>query len=245
MDLLEPKREPIFGVIDLETAPDVSLPLELWPQFDPSTVKHGNTKDVLKRKAKEEQARQEFEAGKIKAMSLDPDMAMIVYLSAWDFFEASEPLCRLSFPVPVLNHVEAMLEEEYALVHAAWTWMDHHYERRIPIVTKNGLHFDIPVLIKRAMMLDIPVNPETVASLTNKYKTHHIDLQFILSHQNQHKWKSLDWYAKRYGLGSTTGNGSEVYDQWMSGNYDLIKRHCEADAYLTGKIYERLRHWIH
>ena len=67
-----------YAVFDIETIPCQSLPEGVKPEFDPDTVKLGNVKDQAKIDEKREKAKQEFEEGLIKKMSLDPDLCEVV-----------------------------------------------------------------------------------------------------------------------------------------------------------------------
>ena len=66
-----------FYSFDIETIPNPAIPEDCIPQFDPETVKHGNTKDPEKRKAKEDEERAKFQENLIKTMSLDPALSVV------------------------------------------------------------------------------------------------------------------------------------------------------------------------
>lgn len=217
-----------FAVFDIETIPGQSLPQDLIPQFDPDSVKVGNIKDQVKIDEKIETAQKEFEEGLSKKMSLDPDLCEVVC-----FVCQNEKV--FSFPPP---HDEQFITN-------AWWLIERAYHDHIPLVSYNGIGFDLPVLLHSAMKLDIPVSPQMYSDLTKKYDNrYHYDLMQILAGWDKTKWKSLDFYLKLFGIGEKSGDGSQVYDMWKVGEYDKVKAYCEQDVAMTAKLFERLEPWI-
>lgn len=212
-------------VFDVETIPSQTLPDNLRPQFDPDSVKLGNIKDETKKAERIDEASKQFEAELDKKMSLDPDLCEIVEIG---FYNSELDEC-----VPV-NSVDDVWE----LIYQAY--IDH-----VPLVSFNGINFDLPVLWHNAMKVNIGVSPQMYADLTKKYTNHyHYDLMQILAGWDRTKWKSLDFYLKLFNIGEKIGEGSQVYDLWKAGEHIKIKDYCEHDVLMTAKLFKRLEPWI-
>jgi predicted PolB exonuclease-like 3'-5' exonuclease len=215
---------------DIETIPRQDLPDDLKPQFDPESVKIGNIKDQAKIDEKIEAARKEFEEGLVKKMSLDPDLCEVVIVSFYDG-ERIESV--------------GLKNDEYDTVYEAWARIIPAYQNRIPLISYNGIGFDLPVLLHAAMRLDVPVDPYMYSFLTPRYDSvYHYDLMQILAGWDRTRWKSLDFYIKLFSLGSKTGDGSQVYGLWQAKEYDKIREYCEHDVTLTAALFERIEPWL-
>ena len=224
-----------FCVIDCETIPNnATLPEGVKPTFNPDDVKLGNLKDAAKIKEKIDYAQMDFVAGLDKKMSLDPDLCEVVCFVAIDNIPNDFIYCcpDISF---------------HNLIYAAWELIKEAYLDHIPLVSFNGLGFDLPVLWHQAMKLNIPVSAQMYYDLTKRYDNkYHYDLMEILATWDftKKKTKSLAFYLRLFGLGEKTGEGSEIYTWWKSGDYDKIRIHCEADVELTAKLFEKLAPYI-
>ena len=217
----------LFCVIDVETIPSQTLPQELKPEFDRDTVKIGNLKDVAKIDEKLNAAKQEFDEGLDKKMSLDPD------------------LCEVVCFVAQQDNILVGHAGKDTIISNAWSTISANYLDHIPLVSYNGIGFDLPILWHNAMRLNIPVSAQMYEDLTKRYYNHyHYDLLQILSGWDRSKYKSLDFYLKLFGIGKKYGEGSEIYAWWKSGKYEKIKEHCEQDVKMTAKLFERLTNWI-
>lgn len=221
-----------FCVIDIETIPNTqSLPEGLRPTFDPDEVKTGNIKDEIKKQGKILLAKQEFDEALDKKMSLDPDLCKVV------FFVGHDDIGQISYSQTT----------SFALIAGGWDFIKRNYLNHIPLVTFNGIGFDLPVLWHQAMILGIPVSAQMYSDLTKRYDNHyHYDLCDLLAtwDYGKKKTKSLEFYLKLFGLGEKSGDGSEIYGWYKARQYDKIKEHCENDVRLTAKLFERLFNWI-
>jgi len=216
----------LFCVIDCETIPCQTLPQELKPEFDRDTVKIGSLKDVAKIDEKINAAKQEFDEGLDKKMSLDPDLCEVVC------FAATPPIHWFGYP-------------DEQIVKEAWLFIERTYLDHTPLISYNGIGFDLPVLWHNAMRLNIPVSAQMYSDLTKKYDNHyHYDLMQILSGWDRTRWKPLDFYLKLFDIGEKSGEGSEIYGWWQAGEYDKIIEHCKQDVMMTAKLFERLTNWI-
>ena len=216
-----------FCVIDCETIPNTTtLPEGVRPEFDRDSVKLGNTKDPVKVGEKISDAQGAFEKALDKKMSVDPDLCQVV--------------CFVG-----------MIDDRYDIgvdtvsVKLGWDYIKTMSLDHIPLVSFNGIAFDLPVLLHQAMRLNIPVSPQMYADLTKRYDNrYHYDLMQILAGWDRTKWKPLTFYLKLFDIGAQVGKGSDVYDWWKAGEYDKIKEHCEADCRLTAQLFDRVKNWI-
>ena len=219
-----------FCVYDIETIPSLSLPDGVKPEFSRDNVKLGNTLDPVKVKEKVAKAKAEFDAALDKKMSLDPDLCEVVCFGLYD---------------SPTNNTAIRMSPKHIVAASAWTFIKEAYLKHIPLVSFNGIAFDLPVLWHQAMKLSIPVSPQMYYDLTKRYDNrYHYDLMEILAGWDRSKWKSLDFYLKLFGIGEKIGDGSEIYGWWQAGLYENIREHCEQDVKLTAKLFEKLQNYI-
>lgn len=217
-----------FVCFDTETIPCQSLPDGVKPEFDRESIKLGNIKDPLKALEKVSAARDDFEAALDKKMSLDPDLCEVV--------------CFVGTDAVAINYQDG---DYKALLDVAWACIAKAYLDHIPLVSYNGIGFDLPVLLHQAMRLNIPISPQMYSDLTKKYDNrYHYDLMQILAGWDKSKWKPLAFYLKLFGIGTQVGEGSDVYNWWEAGDYDKIREHCENDVKLTAQLFDRVKDWI-
>ncbi len=223
-----------YLTLDIETIPHQNLPEGCTPQFDPNTVKYGNTKDEGKRAAKYTQAKQAFDGKINKRMSLDPALCQVCTFVGMTFNAE-----RVSLQMDG----EA---DDYEIVVEAWESIRDAYMSRTPIVTFNGIEFDLPILRFRAMALDIPVDPVMFEKLTYRYAfPHHYDLMARLNRYKVEAGKNLDFYLRLFEIGSKGDfDASMVYEAWQNGEYEKIQRYCEEDVRKTAELFERVEPWI-
>ena len=211
-----------FAVIDIETIPNQSLSEDMKSDFA-KTVKAGNLGA--------EKAQEKID----KKMSLDPDLCEIIAFVGYR--DVSQDI-----PSDIAIHPEC---SKRGIVNLAWNVISECYLDHIPLVSYNGIAFDLPVLWHQAMRLNIPVSPQMYSDLTKKYENRfHYDLMQLLANWDKSKWKSLDFYLKLFNIGTKSGDGSDIYTWWKSGDYDKIRLHCEEDVKLTAKLFERLQDYI-
>jgi len=226
-----------FCCADIETVPNPDLPKECIPQFDPDSVKLGNLKDKDKIEAKIEEARQEFDRGLVKKMSLDPDLCRVVCVGYADRTGASTYMAETARD----KH------RQYTVIEYAISYINSHYLAHHPLITFNGISFDLPVLWHSAIRLGIPVDPQMYKDLTKKHDNrYHYDLFPILCDWDRQRYKGrgLEFWARLYGIGEKMGDGSEIYGWWQAKEYEKIRQHCEADVNVTVKLWERIEPYV-
>ena len=106
-----------------------------------------------------------------------------------------------------------------------------------PLVTFNGLGFDLPVLMARARLLGVSFPTLDIS----RFRSPHPDLMKILTFDGAIPSRSLKWYARRFGLDvSDAFVGKEIAQLYEDGNWDAIAAHCYSDVDLTRQLAERL-----
>jgi uncharacterized protein YprB with RNaseH-like and TPR domain len=227
-----------FLVIDIETIPCQTLPEGCIPTFDEASVATGNLKDPFKIREKIDEAHNKFNADIDKKLSVDPDYCQVCCFGYGDandqtVFIASENL------------------GEFELISEAWEIIASHYNKKIPIVSFNGISFDLPILLRRAMLLDISVPPGMVQKLISRFEYgNHFDLMQLLACRNPFSGKleakSLSFYLNLFGLGYKTNgmDGSQVYPAFKEGRYSDIMNYCKDDVRLTAALFKRVAPWI-
>lgn len=225
--------------LDVETVPNQALPAECVPKFDESQVKTGNLKDPLKIREKIEEERARFDAEINKAMSTDPDLCQVVCVVAYESANLEQHVWYAS-----------SLDEETALLIDVWDRIRACYNDGVPLVTFNGMSFDVPVLLRRAMIEDIVVAPGMARQLLARQENnhHHYDLMQLLACRGPFgtRYRGLDYYLQRFGIGAklTGWDGSRVYPAWIEGRHAEIIEYCGQDVRQTAKLYERVAPWL-
>lgn len=212
------------------------------PPFDESFVKYGNLKDPDKRQAKLAEFQKSWEEGPqanpdlAKMMSTDPTMCKVCCVSMFSRKGEKKEMKSLILREP---------DDEYAITWEFWDDVKTKYLNKIPLVSYNGIGFDMSVLRFRAMALDVPVDPFMYEDLTRKYHPNgHHDLMQILAAWDISRVKTLDYYLKRFNLGQKTGTGGQVYELYREGKLDAIGKYCEKDVEMTAALFERLQAWL-
>ena len=222
-----------IAAFDIETCPHQNLPAGVTPEFDPDSVKHGNTKDEDKRQAKEAQARAIFKHGLDKTMSLHPDLCEVI------------TFCGVRYDTTIGVISQVVTSGEPTTIENGWQWIKEAYKSFTPLVSFNGVNFDLPVMLHRAIDLKAPVSGRMFKDLTKRYNPQgHYDLMQILSGWDRQRYESLDFYLKRYGIGGKTGDGSQVYGMWKKGQIKEIEEYCIGDVLKTAQLFARLELWI-
>lgn len=230
--------------LDIETIPCQSLPTDCLPQFDPAEVKVGNLKDPIKIEDKINEERKKFTEGLSKQMSLDPAYAQLCTFVGIEYdTETSKVLNDKT-----LQLIEADGHDDLELVGEAWTLIQRAYYERTPIVTFNGLYFDLPVLFFRAIRQDFPLDrPMIHRIMGQKYRDNsfHYDLMQILAGWDRNRWHSFDFYSRLFKFGDKEEfDGSMVYTAYQAKEYDKIKEYCHKEVLIMCELFTRLEPWI-
>lgn len=107
----------------------------------------------------------------------------------------------------------------------------------LPLVTFNGRAFDLPVLMVRSRLLGVRYPVLNI----DRFRSPHPDLLRILTFDGVLDYRSLTWFAKRFGLPTDDAfSGREIAQLHEDGNWDAIRMHCESDVMLTRMLAERM-----
>lgn len=229
---------------DIETIPNYELPEECLPVFDPSEVKLGNLKDEIKIAAKIAEERESFAAGLVKKMSVSASLCRVcTFVGILYETQAKTVLDKYSIQLGIGN------TSDYDVVFEGWTAIKSACSNRTPLVTFNGIGFDLPVMKTQAIRLDVSiVNTATYKELTGKWGPTklHYDLCKCLSDFDLSKMEKLNFWLRYYGIGQKTDgmDGSKVYEAYQAGGYEKIQKYCEDDVLGTCKLFARVEPWI-
>jgi predicted PolB exonuclease-like 3'-5' exonuclease len=241
----------MIAAFDVETIPSQNLSPEAAPQFSLEDVKYGNAKKPDARRRAEIESEQKWKEGLDKRMALDGDLCNVVTFCGMKFDTELGDIKSKT-----VMQMKDDPEDELEIVHEAWDFIRGNYMGEIPLVSFNGIGFDLEsILIRRAMILDIPLghNPRRmIKDLTyRKDNETHYDLQIELVGYYPEAGKSLDFYTKLFGLGVKGAPGysgefgaKDVYPAWQAAHYDKIAAYCEQDVLLTALLFQRVEHWV-
>lgn len=205
-------------IFDVESVADPAAARFLEPLEPPANYRKPEAIDAWLDKAKADQ---------LATAALDPDLCRIVAFG------------RLLMPEEGELFVDTASTEgqEYDLLVAFWSHWRH--ELTTQRIGYNCLGFDLPVLIRRSQLLGVR-HPHI--SL-NKYKSVDCtDLMNVLSFEGARKYRSLHFYAKRFGLDlpADEGSGKDVAAWAAAGEWEKIRTHCAADVSLTWALAQRI-----
>ena len=234
-------------VVDIETIPD--LKDEVYVNYKSSALmRKGLSKAETIESHKKEVIRDKF--------ALSPLTGKLIcggFLSDMQLPEAplTEHTVLNKAGEDTLLYYDAILSDnELGLLVDTLHTIQRYLDNGHRIVTYNGNDFDIPFIVRRAIFnnLECPANFPTLDNLTNKYRPqYHLDLKMVLnpSYAEQQRSGKLSEWA--YLLGATSdlgGNGGEVYEQYLTKDFDGIKNHCIADIVKTYFIYQAIKSWV-
>lgn len=205
-------------VVDVET---IAIP-DVETYIEPATAP-ANYKDPEKIKAYELEARNK----QVERAALDIDLAQIVGIGIWtDGLDA--PRVELVGDLGVPSEKD-LLERFWASVRS----------EGMPLVTYNGLGYDVPLLMRRSLYLGIPCPQIQVDRFKHPQV---IDLMQILSYDGKLPNKSLSFYANRFGLKTPEPDmgGQDIAAAWLTGDKEAVRRKCALDVEMTTKLGFRI-----
>jgi len=205
-------------LFDIETAPLPDAAGYLEPATAPANYKDP---EKIASYIAEEQAKQ------LSKCALDLDLCRVIAIGVWCPDEAA-PLDIDLCPDET---------EERAALQLFW-----HILRTFPqadLVGFNVIGFDLPVLMRRSLYLGLKY-PKLVL---NKYRPGRVvDIQQELSHQGLLKYRSQDFYCKRFGItvDDPVTEGAQIPTLAEAGEWGTIAAHCRADLYRLHGLAEKL-----
>jgi len=224
-----------FTTFDIETGPrpeeELKWLYEAPPEFDPRSVKYGNTTDPDKRARKLQEVQEKYES----------EVA-----AAWGTFVAEAPLSATTGTVVAIGYagidghcfVEGLDDEhdEADLIGGFWEQFKQCRRNLTSMVGHNIHEFDLPFILQRSWVLDVPV-PTAVIEKDRFWSTVFIDTLARWRCGARLGRAGLDYLAKALGLGAKNGDGAKFWRLWNG----TIKEHAEAVRYLTNDVLLILR----
>ena len=207
-------RQALRVVFDIETIP---LP-DAADYIDTSNfAAPSNWKDPVKIAANIEEQKQ----AAISKAALDLDLCQVVAIG-WMQEGWNEPVMV----------VAEKPSEEAPMIREFWDALDERVT-----VGKNSIGFDLPVLLRRSLYLGVQAPMLNI----DKYRSPHIDLQLRLTHHGAFKFRSLDFYCKRFGIVVEDGfSGKDIGALVEAKNWYAVKAHCRADVLKTKALAEKM-----
>lgn len=169
----------------------------------------------------------EKRAALIERAALNPHLCQIVVLG----FETSTCL--------ELRYIENEDQERSALENF-WALTN---DGTCPIVSFNGINYDLLVLLARSFALGIQF-PDIDLRPWGTHGKH--DLYQILTFGGSSSG-SLDFFSKRYGIEEEATDevkaitGADVGRLWAAGRHDLVGEHCAYDIKRTRALARRVK----
>jgi hypothetical protein len=261
-DLPEPEIAVVeggeFAVFDIETGPlcDEALrllcpPPKLPPhpgEFDPASVKYGNTKDAVKRaekladyKSAHELAVKNFDANCVKAAA-----------ECFDKFKEDAALDATTGRVVAIglrfqaatNIIDCDGDKEEDGIHCFWAYVAYCLRENIPMIGWNSNGFDLPFLVRRSWILGIPI-PFGVRQ-GRYWSPLFIDLMRVWGFDQPGQFAKLDVVAKALGLegkveevDGVAVSGATFYQLWRE-NRAVAETYLLQDIALPGILAKKI-----
>jgi DNA polymerase elongation subunit (family B) len=155
-------------------------------------------------------------------------------------------LCRLvavcyqaiGQPLDVKGWIARNATEEQAMLCELWGMLRGQYGPAT-LYGHNILNFDVPVLLRRSLYLGVtPVQYDL-----GKYRHDRIvDTQQILSYNGMLKYRSKNFYAKRFGIVEAGDfiTGADVGKCIARGDYETVLNHCRTDVRVEYRLAEAI-----
>lgn len=213
--------------LDIETAPSaaaLALPYPASDREPPASYKKEESIAEWRRKDREE-----WETARIKTYSLSPLWGRVVAVGI-----ARED--DLTGDVVTTSHVGLADADERRLLTAAWEAVADSD----PLVTFNGMGFDLPFLAIRSAILG--VTPSVIVNhLLRRYSWHpHYDVRMALTNWDQRGRGTMDDACAAFGLPPKTGTGADVWPLVQQGAAETLAAYVQADAERTLALYTKL-----
>lgn len=206
---------PRFLVLDIETSGIADVATYLEPAEAPA-----NYKDPVKIAAFIAEA----EAAQIAKAALDPDLARVVAIGYCD---------------PENGNVSAMMaaqeKHEKHIIESLWGYISRG---RTTLIGYGILEFDLRILLRRSLYLHV----KTPDIQIDKYRHPTvIDLMQILSFNGSAKWRSLEFYAHRFGIEHDHSiSGADIPALVAAGEWEKVEQHVRADVQTTVALARRM-----
>lgn len=206
-------------IFDLESAAIDGAAEFIEPATPPSNYKSESAIAEYIAKANAEQ---------LAKAALDVDLARIVAIGA---------TAGVKPPAVVVAENE---ESERAALKWFWDCIVAATNQARPTLIGFGcIHFDLPLLLRRSLYLGVPAPKLPI----NKYRHDGIeDLMLSLSFDGALRFRSLSFYARRFGLDVTKDEhcGADIAGLVAAGDWDAVSAHCRCDVETTVALARRM-----
>lgn len=164
---------------------------------------------------------EEKRAKQIANAGLDLDLCEVVAIGMKQPHTQAEGVTRADYP-------------ERELLRWFWDFVDPS----VTLVGFNCLLFDLPILLRRSLYLGIP----TPKLSLDKYRHDGIvDVQDALTYGGRMTWRSLAFYAKRFGIPHDDSvQGEDIGRLVTEGKWADIAAHARADVATTAALAQRI-----
>ncbi len=126
--------------------------------------------------------------------------------------------------------------DETALLSEFWSYLSRN--RANPLVTHNGMQFDLPFIWRRSVVQRI--RPSIELDL-RKFRTAPVfDTMQVWGNWEMRGARSLNDLARGLSLGSKIDEGSSVAKNWREGRLSAIQEYCLNDCWLTYACFCRM-----
>jgi DNA polymerase elongation subunit (family B) len=207
-------------VIDVETAPIEDVDDYLSDDAQPP-ANYKNPDAIAKWRA-EDRAKERAMA------SLNLDLCRLVTV-------CYQPVGTTLYPT---GWIARNVDEERSMLKGLWDMLRGQYGPAT-LYGHNILNFDVPVLLRRSLYLGVtPVQYDL-----GKYRHDRIvDTQQILSYNGMLKYRSKNFYAKRFGIVEAGDfiTGADVGKCIARGDYETVLNHCRTDVRVEYRLAEAI-----
>lgn len=206
---------PRFLILDIETSGIEDAATYIPPASAPS-----NYKDPEKIAAYIKEA----EAVELAKAALDPDLARVVAIGMCD---------------PENGVIHALLDtdgrNEKAMLSTLWKSVARG---QATLIGYGILEFDLRILLRRSLYLGVKAPAISIDRFKHPSV---IDLMQILSFNGSGKWRSLEFYAHRFGIEHDHSiSGADIPALVAAGNWKDVEAHVRADVTTTVKLARRM-----
>ena len=190
----------------------------LGKEFDPSSVKTGNTKDPAKKEAKIEEIRKKFLA--------DQEAAQVAFANgrtvAWEEFKSRAALSAVTgrllatgFYCDAWEHPMTVCSEpeETDVLRMTLETIESFLAKGLKVVGHNIINFDIPFLVRRAWFYDIKVPLVIINEIQTYRSLKLIDTlrEWNFASRSTSECGKIDYIAKYFGVGAKNGSGADFH----------------------------------
>lgn len=185
-------------IFDIETGPlDAAELKRMLPAFDPAGVKHGNTKDPVKKREQIESAREEHERKFFDRAALSPLTGRVIVIG---------------YQQPGGQSIIEELEEREILL-TFWDRYDWAVRSHVKLIGWNIHGFDLPFIVRRSWLHGVKV-PATIQIRDRYWNPLFVDLMQRWALGAYSQWEKLDSVSKFFGHEGKNGEGADFHRLW-------------------------------